>query len=647
MIYKRLLEYEEKVIKLIDPVTPTELNDRTNDYDSLPPSKFAFKRAKDAFRPIRFQWNGQLYEIQYNTCGNPLCKNHGLSQERFNIKFKPSRFKLDDRGEGKRVFCNPDRVEPDSPPTCGSRTTTVSNWSLAEEIERLIRINSLTPIEQEYNFHKTSCATETHTPKTNPKSFYKRGTNAAKAEQFQCKECKKYTNVSPNKTRNLTYNQKRNEILQMFAKLLINKTPINRTCEILDIGKGTYYQKLEWLYRCCLEFLETRETKPLAEKQFPEMWITTDKLHYVLNNVLKKGRGKNRGVLIEDKQLPTYMVASADKRSRYVFRSDICFDWEKSLDEISDDTKHFKEDHLHSFSRKNERFGIYSTAPCPPSKFDTQSMAEYHRDLNKFDKRRHYVEGLHVGQVYTSMAHFWLLKNSLSVDRWRFVSDDDGSLKASISRIFSDKIRTGYAHHFLCLTDKTLTRKQAKSEFIESVKELRKWAKAKGLKYDSLSEIALWQLQETMVVHKFHEKDVAPNGEIYYTQGKNRLKHPIPTSDRGHRLLDVLTDTHHLTNNQLAILLEQVNDNAINNFFQIVRRRLSILERPLVTARGDGKSYIYSNFNPKYSQMATTILRTYYNFCMPFKANDTELTPAQRLGIANRVYTWEDIIYKR
>lgn len=194
------------------------------------------------------------------------------------------------------------------------------------------------------------------------------------------------------------------------------------------------------------------------------------------------------------------------------------------------------------------------------------------------------------------------------------------AIKTSIFRVFSDKIQTGYAHHFLCLTDKTLTRKQAKGEFIESVMELRTWAKMKELKYDSLSEIALWQLQETMAVHEFHDKHITPNGEIYYTQGKNRLKHLIPTSDRGHRLLAVLTDTHHLTDIRLAILLEQINDNAINNFIQMVRRRLSILERPLVTARGDGKSYIYSNFNPKYSQMAITILRTYYNFCMPFKA---------------------------
>ena len=128
-------------------------------------------------------------------------------------------------------------------------------------------------------------------------------------------------------------------------------------------------------------------------------------------------------------------------------------------------------------------------------------------------------------------------------------------------------------------------------------------------------------IQEELKSHQFQERNVAPNSEIYYKQLRNRIDHPIPSKDRGNRKLDVLTDLNHLTEYQLASALISVDDNAINAFFQTVRRRLSILERPLVTARGDGKSYINANFNPKYSQMAITILRTYYNFCLSFKAN--------------------------
>jgi hypothetical protein len=80
-------------------------------------------------------------------------------------------------------------------------------------------------------------------------------------------------------------------------------------------------------------------------------------------------------------------------------------------------------------------------------------------------------------------------------------------------------------------------------------------------------------------------------------------------------------------------------------------RRLSILERPLTTARGDGKSYIYSNFNPKYAQMALTILRKYYNFCFSFKTKkgkrELVATSAQRLGLTDNQFALKDIINLR
>lgn len=71
-------------------------------------------------------------------------------------------------------------------------------------------------------------------------------------------------------------------------------------------------------------------------------------------------------------------------------------------------------------------------------------------------------------------------------------------------------------------------------------------------------------------------------------------------------------------------------------------KSLSILERPLVTAMGGGKSYINAIFNPKYAQMAVTFLRTYYNFYLGIHTN---LTPAQQLGLTDTHFTLNDILY--
>jgi len=123
--------------------------------------------------------------------------------------------------------------------------------------------------------------------------------------------------------------------------------------------------------------------------------------------------------------------------------------------------------------------------------------------------------------------------------------------------------------------------------------------------------------------------------------------HPLPSIDQGWYSVDCTTNLSSYDPKDVAKLVLQLNGKSTSAFMQQIRRRLSILERPLVTARGDGKSYIYANLNPKYAHYAAlTILRTFYNFCLPYRMKDkTKLTPAQRMGIANKVYTVKDIIY--
>jgi hypothetical protein len=212
-------------------------------------------------------------------------------------------------------------------PTLGCYTKTFSNWSLATEIERLIRINTIVPLEPSYEFHKDSCLNSDVTYFENPKAFYKRGKASSNAQVVQCKMCKKYTNLLPDKVSSTSYTQKRNDVLPMFAQHLVNRVPISSTCKILGIGRSTYYSKLEWLYRCCLEFLETREMKQFSKKTFSRIWLNTDMMMYYLNNVRKKGQPKTKGT-ISEKQLQTQIVVTADSSSRYVFRADVTYDWD-------------------------------------------------------------------------------------------------------------------------------------------------------------------------------------------------------------------------------------------------------------------------------------------------------------------------------
>ncbi len=631
---------------VLSPLSASEIMDRNNDYDILTPRQFGTRYKNMLFTPTEFTWNDFTHQIQYNHCANPYCRYHGMPQTKYETKGKPTRYKLTGTSSHKSIKCNPDPTRVTGDTVLGCYTTTLSNWSIAEEIQRLVRINSVQDKEEEYEFHKSGCIAEDFTPFNEPDGFYKQGKSRLGMQRYQCKVCKKKTTLTPNRKKSITYNHKRSDVHHLFAKLLLNRTPVTRTCEILGIGRGTYYAKMEFLYRRSLEFLERHETKPLVQMKFKEMWLNTDKMVYYLNNVRQKGMGGSRYDDVEESQFPTHVLVSADVLSRYVFRSDVAYDWDIALGDIAIDTALQKEDHLNEFAKKYARYPRHSHYPMPPSKNDTQSYTEYYEEVAQAERRTSYTDGLHVGSTYTTVAHLWLIKQLVNAPEWRFVTDEDSSLITSINRVFSKEIKLSDAHHFLCQTDKTKTRKQAREEFVQARIELNEWGEMRGIETSSLRALAFQQLQELFTHHHFHKKVSTASG-IHLEYADNPILHPLATIDRGLRSVDCTTNLSSLEPRDVAALIMNVNDNATNTFIQQIRRRLSILERPLTTARGDGKSYIYSNFNPKYAQMAITILRTYYNFCFVYSSNGTKETPAQRLGITDKRFDLKDIIYLR
>lgn len=74
-----------------------------------------------------------------------------------------------------------------------------------------------------------------------------------------------------------------------------------------------------------------------------------------------------------------------------------------------------------------------------------------------------------------------------------------------------------------------------------------------------------------------------------------------------------------------------------------VRRRLSILERPIATASSGSRIWHgYSAYNPETIVKMLGIFRVFYNYCL---AGQDKKTPAMRLGLAKGKVSLEDIIY--
>lgn len=165
-----------------------------------------------------------------NFCDNPFCKNFGKPQIKYNnIKNKPSRYSLHGSMDyRKSLVCNGVSGDNEDGIILNSATSPLSNWSIAEEIKRLIDINTVIDIEPKYIFHKENCLNIKLNSFDNRKDFCARGKSSSSSQKYQCKVCKKITNVLPTQRKCFTYHQNKNDIIPIFAKLLLNRTPIRR-----------------------------------------------------------------------------------------------------------------------------------------------------------------------------------------------------------------------------------------------------------------------------------------------------------------------------------------------------------------------------------------------------------------------------------
>ena len=82
---------------------------------------------------------------------------------------------------------------------------------------------------------------------------------------------------------------------------------------------------------------------------------------------------------------------------------------------------------------------------------------------------------------------------------------------------------------------------------------------------------------------------------------------------------------------------------AVDNFFQQVRRSINLLERPILTASKNRRTwYGYSPYNPAMVEKLLDIYRTLHNFVEVGKDGST---PAMRLGLRAAAVPVEDILY--
>jgi len=140
-----------------------------------------------------------------------------------------------------------------------------SNHGIEEERSRLGAYLA----DIELTCSNSECANHYVSVHHSPQSYSKFGSTTGN-QRFQCKQCKKTFSTGTKRRK-----QKPSEVNKQPYSLLMNKVPIKRCCEILDISPPTFYHKLDWLYEQAQGFI--RERKLLSSFEAERLYLSTDR----------------------------------------------------------------------------------------------------------------------------------------------------------------------------------------------------------------------------------------------------------------------------------------------------------------------------------------------------------------------------------
>lgn len=566
-----------------------------------------------------------------NFCKNPTCANygvppktgvrtgaaaHGAQQDSYIIQ----------SGGGKGTPVIACRV-------CGETPPIKSNRAIDEERSRYLADIAERPV--------VSCPNATcqnhPVPITQQDAYQSFGSTKSGSQRYRCKSCRKTFAVGKSTTGHKQPHKNR-----LIFSVLMNKSPLRRICEVADIGPEGLYGKIEFLYRQSLAFAAHREAHLLAGMKIPRLYLATDRQDYVVNWNRREDR---RNVVL-------HAVGTADNKTGYVFGMHLNYDPNLDVDDVEQQAiaagdyqakapfRRFarcwlKQDYdaalkaRRAIRQRSGGRGLGNNIEA------TYSEAAQREDVEISEVQdvgqRLPTRGMQIHSEYSLYGHFFYLKRLFGgVEKLRFFLDQDSGMRAACLAALQPDIASRRADAFYVRIAKELTVTEKRKAIAAS----RAIFEAACQANPKLSESEV----ETLLI-KARITQMVPHGKWH----DRWLIHPFPSMSEPEKAVCYLTDYSDYDPDHLARLYSKASLHGIDHFFMQVRRRLSILERPIATSSANYRTwYGYSAYNPATIVKLLGIFRVFYNYCVVGK---DKKTPAMRLGLAKGKVSLEDIIY--
>jgi transposase-like protein len=570
--------------------------------------------------------------IQVNFCKNPTCPNFGLPASQDKQPRGPGA-----ESRGRDAYTIGTAKETDAIMLrcnlCGEYPTIKSNLAISEELSRMS--DYLTPV-QPITCPNTSCLNHSVDISTSG-AYYSFGKTKSGSQRYQCRICRKTFAVG-----NATTGQKKPNKNILVFRLLMNKMPFKRICETAGINMWTLYWKIDFLHKQCLAFAAHREQALLNGMPLERLYLGVDRQDYMVNwfNATDK-----RNVIL-------HVVGCADNETGFVFGLHLNYDpaldattVEKEAEALGDYTvkipfrRHarvwLKKDYEESVKASGRRRRIKTYGTLPEDIALSYEEAVKREDIEVSEDQtistKLPAKGMQVHAEYSLYGHFFFLKSLFSgVKKVRFFLDQDSGMRAACLGAFAEEIRQQRCDAFYVRINAKLTINEKRSVIAGVRKE---WANQKKLRPAlSDSKLKLFLIKKRM-------KEV-----MHFGKWQDKwIYHPFPNMSEPEKAVCYLTDIQGYDEDHLAWLYNKASLHSIDRFFMQVRRRLSLLERPIATSSSTGRRWHgYNAYNPAVITKVLDIFRVFYNY---IEDGNDEKTPAMRLGLSKSKVGMEDIIY--
>jgi hypothetical protein len=573
--------------------------------------------------------------LQVNFCKNPTCLNFGV----------PASTEKQPRGLSSQNARRDYYIVSNHTPTriklvcqiCGESLPLKSNQGIHEELYRLSNYLDGPP---EPTCPDNACPNHSIGVSANL-AYQSYGTTSAGAKRYRCCACRKTFSVN----RTPTTRQRLVDRNANIFNLLVNKVPFRRICEVAQTSMDTLYRKIDFIHRQCLVFAAGHE-RVLPEMNLPRLYLSVDRQDHIVNWSYANDK----------RNISLSAVGSADNATGYVFGIHVNYDPEIIPAEVEADARRCEDDHVKPPFRRYARLWLgrdYADALLANGRKKTARrsrgltddiQAQYQQSLNREDieapedvttNQSLPRQGMLVHTEYTLYAHFFLLHRLLrNVGKVRLYLDQESGIRAACFAAFASEVQEKRCDAFFVRINKDLTINEKRRMKAQSVRALAEF-RDKSLTYAELSD---FDLRLILIQHRMKDLvDIGPWQDSW-------LFYPFPDMSEPAKAICWLTDLgdRSYSADHLARLYSRATLHGIDRFFMQVRRRISLLERPIGSASSEGRKwYGYSAYNPAMVGKLLDIFRVFYNYV---ERGEDKQTPAMRLGLVSKPSSFNDIL---